>query len=198
MQEDNIDDIERIDAAIYAGAETIARWLKVPGGGGSFDDAVIEHRVWFQGAQARGMNCRAIISVLYTAGIKRKSGRPLSENHVRGVLSRRRQKKITGRKEALQALMDRYGPKPTVGRRQGSVVRSKDTAAKPDAVRPAPATSQGRRAAKRAGPLNDRRGARPAVPAGNENAATNTISDPNGIRSRMKRDEALRRRAEED
>lgn len=195
MQEDNI---ERIDAAIHAGAKAIARWLKVPGGGGSFDDAVIEHRVWFQGARARGMNCGAIISVLYTAGIKRKSGLPLSEHHVRGVLSRRRQKTIPGKKEALQALMERYGPKPTVGRRQGSVVRSKDTAAKSEAVSPAPATSQGRRAAERVGPLNKRRGGRPGVPAGNENAATNTISDPNGIRNRMKRDEALRRRAEGD
>lgn len=190
--------VDDIDKAIYSGAKAIARWLQAPGGGGSFENAVIEHLVWFQGAQARGMKCGAIISVLYTAGIKRKSGLPLSEHHVRGVLSRRQQKKIPGKKEALQALMERYGPKPTVGRRQGSVVRSKDTAAKSDAVSPAPATSQGRRAANRAGPLNERQGARPGVPAGNENAATNTISYPNEIRSRMKRDEVLRRRAEED
>jgi hypothetical protein len=194
MQEDNID---KIDEAINAGAKVIARWLKAPGGGGSFDDAVIEHRVWFQGAHARGMKCPAIVDVLYNAGIKRENGLPLSQGHVRGVLSRRLHKKIPSRRVSLQALLNQYGPKPAA-KRQGSIGRAKLSAGKSNALGPAPGTLQTRRPRERAGPSTEKQGARPGGPEDKMNTATNTISDPNGIRSRMKRADALRRRAEED
>lgn len=88
--------VDGIDKRIAAGAQAIAAALHGPAGQIPLDRVVIDHLVWFDLCQQRGMTWPQIGRLLQKAGAGRENGRPFSSGHLSSVVWRQRQKSPSG------------------------------------------------------------------------------------------------------
>jgi hypothetical protein len=102
---------------LEAGLKAMVEDYHLPGGGRKkLSQLVAGHLAWFDAAERRGMGWRDMIGVLTTAGVTRRSGKPLSVGTLSSAIWRKRSEAA----EVNRSRPERHNPPQPVNSRQKS------------------------------------------------------------------------------